>query len=164
MPVQTITIRDAVTTEAPVLAALIREAFREPAEQFGLTPENCPTHPSNYTADRIAGDFHRGTTYFLSEADSRPAGCVAMKRAVPDHWYLERLAVLPAFQGQGHGTALVRHVIDRAREGGAHFLSLGIIADDSGLKTWYLNRGFREGELKKFHHLPFRVLFMTYGL
>ena len=164
MTANALTIREAIPADAESLAVLIREAFREPAARFGLTPENCPTHPSNCTVDWIADDMDRGISYYLSEANGRAAGCVALEPAVPDHWYLERLAVLPAFQGQGHGTALVRRLIAEASQGGAHYLSIGIIADDTDLKDWYLHRGFREGKTRQFKHLPFRALFMTYAL
>lgn len=160
MAVKTLTIREALPADAGLLASLIRE----PAARFGLTPDNCPTHPSNCTVNWIVEDLGRGISYYLSEANGRAAGCVALEPVVPDHWYLERLAVLPAYQGQGHGTALVRHLMAEARQGGAHYLSIGIIANDTGLKDWYLNRGFREGKSRQFQYLPFRVLFMTYAL
>ena len=164
MTAETITIRTATPADIPVLASLIREAFRDPATRFGLTPENCPTHPSNCTEQWITGDLARNIIYYILDRNDRAVGCVALEKAVPDHWYLERLAVLPAFQGQGHGTALVRHVVTQAKIGGAKYLSIGIIAGDTALKNWYLKRDFLEGQTRKFDHLPFRVLFMTRAL
>lgn len=164
METDSIAIRTASVADAPLISRLVREAFRTSAGHFGLTPENAPTHPSNCTVEWIIGDIQRGISYYILEANHQGVGCVAMEKAVPDHWYLERLAVLPAFQGRGHGTALVQHVISLAKRGGAKYLSIGIIAEDTGLKDWYLKRDFAEGQTKKFAHLPFRVLFMIYNL
>jgi hypothetical protein len=43
-------------------------------------------------------------------------------------------------------------------------VSIGIIADHTILKNWYLKLGFIEGKTKSFDHLPFDVTFMSYDL
>jgi len=43
-------------------------------------------------------------------------------------------------------------------------VSIGIIANDTQLKQWYKKIGFAEGETRKYEHLPFDVMFMTYIL
>ena len=43
---QTIHIRQATVTDIATLSKIIRLSFRDVADRFGLTPENCPKHPT----------------------------------------------------------------------------------------------------------------------
>jgi N-acetylglutamate synthase-like GNAT family acetyltransferase len=112
----------------------------------------------------IEKDLARGVTYYVLENDVMALGCVAIEKAAADLCYLERLGVLPEARRQGFGRALVDRVLSQARDIGAKQISIGIIADDIELKSWYLGIGFVEGETKEFEHLPFVAQFMTYAL
>ena len=80
-------IRNATESEASCLAAILREASRDVAERFGLTPENCPKHPSNCTSKWIEAGFEKGIAYYILRVDSVPCGCVALEQANPDACY-----------------------------------------------------------------------------
>ena len=157
-------IREANSEEAEFLAELIRDAFRDVADRFGLTPEITPTHPSNCTADWIVTAFEKGIRYFILEQDDRTCGCAAIEQANKDACYLERLAVPPAFRNRGFGTALTRHVMAEAQTLGAKQLEIAIIAGQTELKNWYIKLGFMEIRTARFDHLPFEVLFLKYNL
>ena len=159
-----IKIRPAEKNEAPVLAGIIRQAFAGVAQRFGLTPENCPKHPSNCTDEWIANDRQRGAVYYLLEFDGAAVGCVALEKAQAGMCYLERLGVLPSQRRGGLGRRLVEHVFAMARQMDAGRLGIGIIAAQDELKTWYQTLGFVEKGVKHFEHLPFDVLFMEYDL
>jgi GNAT superfamily N-acetyltransferase len=153
-------IRRATRDEAPRLAEVIRAAFRDVAERFGLTAETSPTHPSLCTAAWIERALDKGITYYLGEDGARAWGCVALERANRDVCYLERLAVLPELRRKGLGKALVDHVFAEARALGARRVGVGIIADHRELMDWYLRLGFRAIKTVRFEHLPFAVMFM----
>jgi predicted N-acetyltransferase YhbS len=153
-------IKTANASDAPLLSGLIRESFRDVAERFNLTPENCPKHPSNCTEEWIQKDLARGVTYYVLIYQGIPVGCVAMERANPELCYLERLAVLPTHRRKGLGKALVDHVFSEVKASGAGEISIGIVAQQTGLKRWYQKLGFIEGETKEFAHLPFQVTLM----
>ena len=157
-----IEIRSARSSDIPLLAGLIREGFQDVAERFGLTPENCPRHPSNCTAEWVGRDLERGVQYFILESDHLPAGCVAIEQAEPQLCYLERLTVRVSLRRQGFGAALVAHAVEHAETLGASEISIGIIADQRELRRWYAKRGFQTGETKTFDHLPFAVTFMRH--
>jgi N-acetylglutamate synthase-like GNAT family acetyltransferase len=157
-------IRVAGSADIPVLSGLIRLSFRDVAERFALTLENCPKHPSNCTDEWIENDFARGVAYYILEDGGTPVGCVALEKANPDLCYLERLGVLPQSRRKGFGKALVDHVFSEARALGARQISIGIISGDTELKLWYQRLGFVEKETKEFAHLPFPVTFMSYEL
>lgn len=162
MPSTDYAITDAGGDQAELLAAIIRQAFRDVARRMGLTPENAPTHPSNCTPEWIRGDLAKGLSYYLLEIDRVPCGCVALELAAqPDVGYLERLALLPAYRGKGYGKALALHALEKARLRGCSLVSIGIIAHDARLKAWYAGLGFIEHKRQQLRHLPFEVLFMT---
>ena len=155
-----ILIKTADADDVAILAGLIRDSYRNVAQRFGLTPENCPKHPSNCTDDWIRNDFDRGVSFYLLEHNGRPAGCAALESPEPALGYLERLAVLPPSRHQGFGRRLVDHVFHQAGIAGIHKISIGIIAAQTELKNWYQKIGFVEGDTKEFSHLPFSVTFM----
>ena len=164
MTAETTYIRAAGAVDIPVLSGLIRVSFRDVAERFALTLENCPKHPSNCTDEWIENDLSRGVTYYILEHDGTPVGCVALEKANSDLCYLERLGILPQSRRKGFGKALVDNVFVEARALGAKQISIGIISDDTELKLWYQKIGFLERETKEFAHLPFLVTFMSYEL
>jgi N-acetylglutamate synthase-like GNAT family acetyltransferase len=157
-------IRQAAIDDIPVLIDLIRRSFQDVAKRFGLTIENCPTHPSFYTPERMISDFEKGVQYFVLENEGTPVGCVALEKATTDICYLERLGVLPKNRRNGFGKVLVQRVFTEARSLGAEWISIGIIAGHTELKSWYCDIGFLEKETKEFKHLPFLVTFMMYEL
>lgn len=157
-------IREATKDDVPRVVEIIRAAFRDVAERFGLTAETCPTHPSLCTAEWIERALDKGVTYYLGHDGARAWGCVALERANPDVCYLERLAVLPEFRRKGLGKALVDRVLAEARALGARQVEIGIIAEHLELRDWYLRLGFRVSKTKRFEHLPFAVMFMERAL
>lgn len=161
---QQIQIKKAGLGEVPLLAGLIRDAYRDVAQRFNLTPENCPRHPSNCTPTWIRKDFARGVSYFILEHNGTPAGCAALEKPTTELGYLERLAVLPDYRRRGIGRRLVDHVFEQATDAGLKKISIGIIAEQTDLLMWYRKIGFLEADTKEFAHLPFLVTFMMYQL
>lgn len=158
------TIRPAVREDAEILADLIRRSFRDVADRFGLTPENCPRHPSNCAPEWILRDLDRGVAFFLLEGAGIPAGCAGLELPGEGMAYLERLSVAPEHRRRGLGRRLADHVVARAVAAGASRMSIGIVADQHELADWYRRMGFADGPVREFPHLPFRVRFMTKGL
>ncbi len=154
-------IRDANETDIDVLVSILRESFRDVAERFELTVENCPKNLAFCTDQRIKGDVERGLSYHILEHDHEPCGCVALEKASPDVCYLERLAVLPEHRRKGCGKTLVEYLFDIAAGNGSQRVEIGIIAEDTKLRNWYGKFGFVLKGTKTFDHLPFVVAFMS---
>lgn len=155
-------IREGGKEDVDRLVDLIREAFQEVADRFGLTEQNSPTHPSNCRTEWLMREMNRGVVFYVLEAQGRPVGCVALEKINDEVCYLERLAVLPREQKKGFGEALVRHALSEARLLKAFRVQIGVIADDSALQNWYEKLGFEEVERKNFPHQMFEVAFMAY--
>lgn len=154
-------IRQANKADIDTLVTLLRSSFRDVAERFELTIENCPKNPAFCKNERVESDLDRGLRYYVLEKDSHPCGCVAIEKASPEVCYLERLAVLPQHRRKGYGKALVNHIFDQAAKNGVQKIEIGIISEDTNLKNWYKKFGFARKATKKFDHLPFIVAFMS---
>ncbi|MBN1481981.1 GNAT family N-acetyltransferase [candidate division KSB1 bacterium] len=157
-------IRRANEGDITLLADLIRCSFRDVANRFKITPENCPTHPSNCTYEWVENSLKKGTEFYILSEDAVPVGCVALERASRDVYYMERLAVLPEFRDHGYGRALVDYCFSQARLRMAKRVEAGIIADQIELVEWYRRLGFRFKQRARFHNLPFPVAFMYHNL
>ncbi|MBN1849147.1 MAG: GNAT family N-acetyltransferase [Deltaproteobacteria bacterium] len=157
-------IKTADPQDTSLLTRLIRESFRDVAERFNLSAENCPKHPSNCVDDWIKNDFDSGVIYYILEHQGIPVACVGLEKADPDQYYLERLAVLPGLRKRGFGRTIVEHVFNQARNIGVKKISIGIIEKQRELKNWYQKMGFIEKATQEFAHLPFLVTFMSYTL
>jgi ribosomal protein S18 acetylase RimI-like enzyme len=112
-------LREPTEAEAPLLASLIRAAF---AEYQGLFDPPSSAHLE--TADVIWQKLQAARAVLALVGDT-PAGCVFYE-VQPDHAYLFRLAVLPAYRRRGLGQALIEYVEARARERGLRCVRLGV--------------------------------------
>jgi len=157
-------IRGGQIEDAGLIASIIRNAFRDVAEQFGLTKHNAPRHPSNCTYDWIAAAMEKGVQHYVLESDGVACGCVALEKMSVEVCYLERLGVIPDFRGNGFGKILVNHVIHTCRDLRVHRVEIGIIAEDRRLRNWYEHLGFTQTRTAFFAHLPFEVAFMARDL
>ena len=92
--------------------------------------------------------------------DGRQIGFVAIEKASDEFYYMEKLAVLPEYRHRGFGKKLMDFVSDYVKAKNGKKISIGIINENSRLKTWYQAYGFEETGLYQFEHLPFVVCFM----
>lgn len=155
-------IRTVGKEDIDVLVEIVRDAFQEVADRFGLTEQNSPTHSSNCRTEWLMREINRGVVFYVLEAQGRPVGCVALEKINDEVCYLERLAVLPREQKKGFGEALVKHALSQARLLKAFRVQIGIISDDHALQNWYEKLGFEEVERKNFPNLIFEVTFMAH--
>lgn len=158
------TIRSATANDFSLLADIVSSANKDVAQQFNITFENNPKHPSFYTSEWVEKDFQRGEQYFIYESDSRPVACVAYEKPSAELAYLNRLSVSPEHRKRGVGEALVQYIFQLAKHEKIKTISIGIIGEHVELHRWYQKLGFKDTERKQFAHLPFSVQLMTYQL
>ncbi len=142
---------------------VIRESFKTVALEFGLNEDNCPTHPSFITLDKLLELKGKAKLFGLFLKD-RQAGFVAVEKADDRVYYLDKLAVLPGCRHKSYGRRLVEFVVTYVQEQGGQKVSLGMISESTVLKNWYKKLGFIEAGTKNFEHLPFTVCFMDRSL
>ena len=143
--------------------AVIRDSFKTVAVEFQLTRDNCPTHPSLMTLDRLL-ELEKKARFFGLFADDAQVGFVAIEKADDSLYYMEQLAILPEYRHKGYGKKLVEFVLDYVKRNKGKKVSLGMIDESAVLKDWYLQLGFKETRTKNFEHLPFTVCFMEKSL
>lgn len=91
--------------------------------------------------------------YLVAELDGRVVGYVRLRAAeLASSAHVQRvngLAVDPAVQGRGAGTALVRAALELARERGARRVTLAVLAPNAAARRVYERCGFvEEGVLR----------------
>jgi len=140
---------------------VIKESFKAVADEFNLTIENAPSHPSNITNDRLKELMDKGAQLFGLHYRNKLIGCICIEKANEENtFYIEKLAVLPDYRHKGFGVLLLDFAFRFIRDLGGGKVSIGIINKHSKLKNWYIKYGFNERLIKSYGHLPFEVCFM----
>ncbi|MHB0999268.1 MAG: GNAT family N-acetyltransferase [Armatimonadota bacterium] len=149
-----------IRRELDECAEVIRKSFATVADEFNLTRENCPTHPSFMTVERLKDDLIKGVQIFGLFVDGRLVGTVMLDEVSADTCSMERLAVLPEYRHKGYGRMLIDHICTEVKKRGGQMISIAIIDEHTTLKRWYETYGFHVTHTKRFDHLPFTVCFM----
>jgi predicted N-acetyltransferase YhbS len=147
-------IREAVPADAELLARLLRDAFEE--YRGRLDP---PSSAHGKTAEVVLRELRDGGA-FVAQAGAEAVGCVFFHPR-KDHVYLDRLAVLPPFRGQGIARALIDAVESRARALGPAPVRLNVRLALKDHQDYYQRLGyaFREyGTHEGFHAPTFVIL------
>lgn len=147
-------------TRLSELAELLRAGFADVAEQFGLTIENAPTNAAFITVERLSRQLSRGVKMYAWQQDARLIGTASLAVLDNGEYEMDRLCVLPEFRHKGIGRDLIGFIAERARERGAHSLTIGIIEENARLREWYADIGFLHIGTKVYEHLPFVVGYM----
>jgi ribosomal protein S18 acetylase RimI-like enzyme len=122
---------------------VIRVSFKTVAEEFGLTAENAPSHPSNMTYEKLRGSIDRGLKLFGLVCRNEIIGCVGIERSGDEGcYYIERVSVLPEFRHKGLGTMLLDFACGFIRDQKGKKASLTMINNHNILKEWYRKYGF----------------------
>ena len=142
---------------------IIRESFITVADEFHLTPENCPSNPAFIDKDQLNAlptDFRE---LFLLVFQDKAAGFVGIEKSQKETgvYFIEKVAVLPEFRHKGLGKKIMQFAVEKISKNGGLRASVAIIDENKILKEWYKSLGFQEAEVKKFSHLPFTVCFMN---
>lgn len=142
-------------SDLPACLSVIRESFRTVAEDFGLTPENCPKHtaflPLYYLETQMDWGWHLYALY----AGKKIIGYMSLSKEGETTYELHNLSVLPDYRHNGFGKQLLDHAKETVRSLGGTTLRIGIIEESTVLKNWYITNGFTHTGTKKFNHLPF---------
>jgi len=95
--------------------------------------------------DDLQQQFHRD--WFDPEqveivlVDGRPVGMIQAHPAPANTFYISRIELIPEMQNQGVGTALMRHVLERARQSEATAVELDVL-ELNRVRSLYERLGF----------------------
>ncbi len=88
-------IRKTLKKASPLLVSIIRQAFKDIAKKFNLTPKNCPTHSSFISEKKIKREFKKKVEFYILKFQHIDCGCVELEYTKPGVCYMKKLAVLP---------------------------------------------------------------------
>lgn len=148
-------IRGVTAEDLPECLTVIHDSFRTVAEEFGLTPENCPKHTSFLPLTFLETQMKWGWHMFALYAGKRIIGYMSLSKSSECEYELHNLAVLPAYRHSGFGRQLLDHAKETVKALGGTAIKIGIIEESTVLKNWYIANGFVHTGAKKFDHLPF---------
>ena len=144
------------------LTQFLNESFATVALEFGLTKENCPTNNAFITREALKSQLIENREFYTCIMNGQTVGFIAIEKSLntPDIFYIEKLAVIPAYRHQGIGRQLMDFATHRIVKLGGKSISIGLINSNSILKNWYIKQGYVVRSVKAFDHLPFEVCFM----
>ena len=134
---------------------VIHRSFKTVAEDFCLTPENCPRHTSFLPLVFLETQMGWGWHMYALRSNSEIIGYMSLSKNDNGYYELHHLCVLPEYRHEGYGKMLLDFAKQTVRSFGGTGIKIGIIEESEILKTWYQKNGFVSIETKKFDHLPF---------
>ncbi len=143
---------------------VIQESFATVAKEFGITKLNCPNHTSFMKAEKLQKQFSEGCHMFAYIDNQKIVGYFSLTPDGNSRYELNNLAVLPEYRHKGYGKEMITFAIDEVQKLGCNIITIGIIEENTRLKNWYKDLGFKHTGTKKFEHLPFTVGFMEISL
>ena len=126
----------------PECLEILRLSYEASAVAFGMTEHNCPYRGrTRLPLCQLVAEWQRSPLMFVDRLDDRATAFLSLERQ-GDAMNIRDLAVLPAFQGQGMGSVLLRLARQQALTLGCSRLTLGMVNDNQALRRWYEARGF----------------------
>ena len=107
-----LTARQASETDCPLIRRLADEAFPATYREL-LTPAQLNYMMEwMYSAESLREQFRAGHVWFIASSDGVPCGYVSVERQGEDLFHLQKIYVLPGFQGLGAGAFLFRRAVE----------------------------------------------------
>ncbi len=153
-------IKQVKEIDLPECLKVIRKSFQSVADEFGLTPENCPTNGAFMPLERLANDYNNGDKMYARYEKTNIIGFVQLSKKENGIFVLEKLTVLPEYRHKGYGGQLICFAKKKVSELGGSMITIGIIEENTRLKDWYAQNGFVHTGTRILPHLPFTVGFM----
>lgn len=151
-----------IKEEKDLLASVkvIRESFATVAKEFRLTKESAPTNAAFIEFEDLLRIKEQGVRLFGLYKEGVQIGFFTIEANQEGLYYLNKLAVLPAYRHMGYGGFILNYVFEYVKNRGGGKISIGIIDENLVLKKWYQSHGFIITATKTYPHLPFKVCFM----
>lgn len=157
-------IRKIDASEIAECVSVIRKSFATVAKEFGITETNCPSHTSFIKAEKLQMQYDNGQLMFACTDNLKIVGYFSLASKGDGNYELDNLSVLPEYRHKGYGKEMIIFAVKKARDLGGGKISIGIIEENTQLKNWYCNFGFKHTGTRKFEQLPFTVGFMEIEL
>ncbi|MBE6189785.1 MAG: GNAT family N-acetyltransferase [Rikenellaceae bacterium] len=111
-------IRKATENDIPLIRALAEVVF--PATYEKLLPQGQVPFMMEwmYSEESLQRQMAEGHTYYIAYADGQPCGYLSVERQGERLFHLQKIYVLPDYQGQGVGEQLFRQAVTHVQQEG----------------------------------------------
>ena len=107
-----LTIRRAVESDCGLIRSLADEVFPATYREI-ITPSQMDYMMKwMYAPEVLRREMRTGVAWFIASSDGEPCGYVSVERQGGDLFHLQKIYVLPRFQGLGAGEFLFRRAVD----------------------------------------------------
>ncbi|MGL4309103.1 MAG: GNAT family N-acetyltransferase [Paracoccaceae bacterium] len=135
------TIRPAVASDAPAIAAIWNQLIRDTDVTF-----NPVEKPVQEIQTLIAERSEKGWGFFVAEDDGKLLGYATYAQFRGGMGYVRSMEhsihIAPAGQGRGIGRALMQAIEDHARAAGVHVMVGGITGTNKGSVDFHARLGY----------------------
>ncbi|MCL2576822.1 MAG: GNAT family N-acetyltransferase [Defluviitaleaceae bacterium] len=155
-------IRPLTIENLPEYAEVIRQSFATVADDFGITPENCPLHNVFISDETLAERFTKYFFPFGYFIDKKLIGFVSLTDRGENIFEMNLLSILPSYRHLGYGKEMVDFCKKKISERGGKKIIISIWEKHTRLKDWYTANNFVLIEAKTVDFFPFPVVHMEW--
>lgn len=156
-------IRHTVNTKK--IAQVLNSAFATVAKEFNFTPDKAPSFPAYISSETLDDRIVKGLMMYGYYEEETLLGCVGIRNTGENRVYIiELLSVLPECRHRNIGRFLVEHAFEEIRRYKGEVALVETVYENTQLRKWFLNLGFRERRVDSYPNLPFKVCIMTKDL
>ena len=101
-----LTIRRAVETDCGLIRSLADEVFPATYREIITSSQMDYMMKWMYAPEVLRREMRTGVAWFIASSDGEPCGYVSVERQGEDLFHLQKIYVLPRFQGLGAGAFL----------------------------------------------------------
>lgn len=102
------TIRRANKEHCPIIKALAENVFPHTYAKILSSEQIDYMMQWMYSLESLTRQMDEGHVYFIAFDNATPAGYVSVQQEAPHSFHLQKIYVLPEYQGQGIGRLLLR--------------------------------------------------------
>ncbi len=155
-------IREVRREEIPICAQVIKKSFMTVADEYGFTEENAPRFTAfATTTDRLFWHMdNEKRPMYVFEEDGVLCGYYSLFLQENGECELNNLAVLPEYRHKGIGKQLLEHAFIISKEAGCKIMNIGIVEENTVLRSWYELNGAIHIGTKKYDFFLFTCGYM----
>ena len=106
-----LTIRRARQTDIALIRCLAQEAFTATYREILSAEQLAYMLGWMYSPETLGREIAEGAAWFVAERDGEPCGYLSVKQEQAEVFHLEKIYLLPRFQGTGAGRELFGHAV-----------------------------------------------------
>ena len=148
-----LTIRRAVETDCGLIRSLADEVFPATYREIITSSQMDYMMKWMYAPEVLRREMRTGVAWFIASSDGEPCGYLSVERQGDDLFHLQKIYVLPGFQGKHIGSYLFRQAVSyiRSIHPAPCQMRLNVNRYNTRAVEFYNRMGMKEVERGDFH-------------